>query len=73
MDHTNPRIRLPVLQLDVPKLERGGTLEGAGKTGQKCCFSALFGKLKHIGRPWINVFVRVLQKLAKIRSIIHKT
>ena len=32
------------------------------RAGQKCCFWALFGKLLHIGRPWMNVFVRVLQR-----------
>ena len=37
-------------------------------TGQKCCFWALFGKLLHWmnvfvhGRPWMNVFFRVLQR-----------
>ena len=33
-------------------------------------YRALFEKLLHIGRPWMNVFVRVLQKVAKIRVII---
>ena len=53
-------------------LGRGG---GGGLTwgaGQKCCFWALFGKLLLIGRPWMNVFVRVLQKVAEHRVIIYK-
>ena len=46
--------------------------DGVGRGGQKCCFWALFGKLLHIGRAWMNVFVRVLQKVAEIRVIIYK-
>ena len=42
------------------------------KSWSKCCFWALFGKLLHIGRPWMNVFVRVLQKVAEIRVVICK-
>ena len=51
------------------KLGRGGG-GGVGvltwRAGQKCCFWALFGKLLHIGRPWMNVFVRVLQRREKL-------
>ena len=56
----------------------GGTL-GRGYVGggdvrnwSKMLFWALFGKLLHIDRLWMNVFVRVLQKVAKIRVIIFK-
>ena len=44
--------------------------EGGGRSWSQCSFWALFGKLLHIGRPWMNVFVRVLLKVAKIRVII---
>ena len=40
----------------------GGVLLSTWRAGQKCCFWALFGKLLHIGRAWMNVFVRVLQR-----------
>ena len=43
---------------------------GGGRSWSQCCFWALFEKLLHIGRPWMNVFVRVLQKVAKIKVII---
>ena len=54
---------------------RGGLRWG---TSQKCCFWAIFGKLLHFGKilhiggPWINVFVRVLRKNAEIRVITYK-
>ena len=35
-------------------------------------FWALFGKLPHIGCPWMNVFVRILQNVAKFRVIVYK-
>ena len=35
---------------------------GGRRSWSQCCFWALFGKLLHIGRPWMNVFVRVLQR-----------
>ena len=53
----------------------GGVRWGGGvdvRSCSKCCFWALFGKLLHIGRPWMNVFVRVFQKVAEIRVIIYK-
>ena len=33
----------------------------------KVLFFSIFGKLLHIGRPWMKMFLRVLQKVAKIR------
>ena len=46
------------------KLGRGGGGVGflTWRAGQKRCFWAFFGKLRHFGRPWMNVFVRVLQR-----------
>ena len=56
------------------KLGRGGG--GGGfvdvKSWSKMLFLGFFGKLLHIGRPWMNVLVRVLQKVAEIRVIIYK-
>ena len=60
----------------------GGTLEVGGYVGgggggfdlrscsKKSCFWALSVKLQHIGRPWMNVFVRVCRNLKKIRVIV---
>ena len=62
----------------------GGFIRWGGYVGEGVCwgggggveelvtmlFWALFGKLLHIGRPWMNLIVRVLQKVAKIRVII---
>ena len=47
-----------------------GTLRGV--VVMNCCFWPLFGKLLHIGGPWRNVFVQVLQKIAKIRVIVYE-
>ena len=49
----------------------GGTLRRTRGTAQKSYFGH-FGKLLPIGRPWMNVLVRVFQKVAKIRVIIFK-
>ena len=40
------------------------------RSWSKMLFLGFFVKLLHIGRPWMNVFVQVLQKVAKIRVII---
>ena len=52
-----------------------GTLGGFDlrSCSKKSCFWALSVKLQHIGRPWMNVFVRVLQKFAKkLESLFRK-
>ena len=49
----------------LPKhLKNGGKF--LEKNGQKCRFWALFRKLLHIGRPWMNGFGRVLQKVESL-------
>ena len=50
----------------------GGYLGGMGVREGGGGGYVWIGELIHIGRPWMNVFVRVLQKLAKIRVIIYK-
>ena len=61
-------------------LWRGDTLRPGGGGGlfdvriwsKMLFFWAHFGKLLHIGRPWMNLFVRVLQKVAEIIVIFTK-
>ena len=53
-----------------------GTLGGGGgvvvRNWTKLLFLGPFWKNPTYCRPWMNVFVRVLQKVAKIRVIIYK-